>query len=195
MAAKTRTPRATWIDEGLCALAAGGPEAVRVENLAQALGVTKGGFYWHFADRGALLAEMLDRWELVMVDAVIEEVESKGGDARTRLRRLFGLGASADDLLGIELAVRDWARRDPEVAERVRRVDNRRMAYLRRLFRELYDDPAEVEMRCFVVMALFVGNPSVAAEHGRRSRSAVMKDTLRWLVGQADPGVEPPATS
>ena len=57
MAAITRTPRSRWIEEGLRALAAGGPDAVRVEALAQALGVTKGGFYGHFADRGALLED------------------------------------------------------------------------------------------------------------------------------------------
>ena len=61
--AATRTPRSRWIDEGLRALAAGGPDAVRIEALAQALGVTKGGFYWHFDDRRALLEEMLDAWE------------------------------------------------------------------------------------------------------------------------------------
>ena len=62
MAARTRTPRASWIEEGLRALAAGGPDAVRIELLAQALGVSKGGFYWHFDDRSALLDEMLDTW-------------------------------------------------------------------------------------------------------------------------------------
>ena len=44
MAAITRTPRSRWIEEGLRALAAGGPDTVRVEVLAQALGVSKGGF-------------------------------------------------------------------------------------------------------------------------------------------------------
>jgi hypothetical protein len=68
------------------------------------------------------------------------------------------------------------------VAERVRRVDNRRMAYLRGLFSELHDDPADIEMRCFVVLAIFVGNHHIAADHGRRTRSAVMKDTLAWLL-------------
>ena len=53
--ALTRTPRTSWIEEGLRALAAGGPEAVRVETLAATLGVSKGGFYWHFNDRSALM--------------------------------------------------------------------------------------------------------------------------------------------
>ena len=70
--ALTRTPRSSWIHEGLRALAAGGPDAVRIEPLARALGVTKGGFYWHFADRRALLDEMLDAWERAGVDEVIE---------------------------------------------------------------------------------------------------------------------------
>ena len=181
MAAPTRTPRSGWIDAGLRALATGGPDAVRVESLAQHLGVTKGGFYWHFDDRRALLKEMLDRWEQVMVDAVIERVDAGGGDAGTRLRRLFGLAASVDDLLDVELAIRDWARRDPGVADRVRRVDNRRMSYLRELFGALYDDPADVEVRCLLVMSLFIGNHFVAVDHGGRTRSAVLKDAVRWL--------------
>jgi len=48
MSAPTRTPRSSWVEEGLQALARGGPEAVRIELLARALGVTRGGFYWHF---------------------------------------------------------------------------------------------------------------------------------------------------
>src|SRR5216683_1080043 len=103
MAPPTRTPRAHWIDEGLRALAAGGPDAVRIEPLAQALGVTKGGFYWHFNDRRALLDEMLDTWERVMVDEAIDRVEGGGGDARDKLRRLFGLASSLGELLKIEL--------------------------------------------------------------------------------------------
>ena len=91
----TRTPRTRWIDEGLTALGSGGPDAVRIERLAQALGVTKGGFYGYFADRDALLEEMLDTWERVVIDEAIERVEAGGGDARAKLRRLFELGPSA----------------------------------------------------------------------------------------------------
>src|SRR5262249_52345056 len=146
MAAITRTLRSRWIEEGLRALAAGGPDAVRVEVLAQALGVTKGGFYGHFADRGALLEELLDSWERKATDEVLDRVERKGGDVRARLRRAGALAFSGE-LLPIDLAIRDWARRDPAVAERLRRVDNRRMQYLRLLFGALCPDEGEVEAR------------------------------------------------
>src|SRR5258706_1576946 len=120
MAAITRTPRSRWIEEGLRALAAGGPDAVRVEALAQALGVTKGGFYGHFADRNALLGEILDMWERMSTDEVLERVERQGGDVRARLR-LAGALTFSSELLPIDLAIRDWSRRDQAVAQRLPR--------------------------------------------------------------------------
>src|SRR6188472_146769 len=119
--ASARTPRTRWIEEGLRALAAGGPDAVRIEPLAQALGVTRGGFYWHFKDRQALLDELLDTWERRSTDEVLERVEREGGDPRAKVRRA-GMLTFSRELLPIDLAVRDWSRREPAVAERLRRV-------------------------------------------------------------------------
>jgi hypothetical protein len=76
---------------------------------------------------------MLDTWERKTTDEVLERVQRHGGDVRTRLR-LAGALTFSSELLPIDLAVRDWARRDHAVAERLRRVDNRRMDYLRLLF-------------------------------------------------------------
>ncbi len=181
--AATRTPRISWIEEGLRALAAGGPDAVRIETLASALGVTKGGFYWHFDDRRALLDEMLDAWERSMIDEVIERIEADGGDARERLRRLFALARSSEtrELLRVDLAVRDWSRRDRAVAARLRRVDNRRMEYMRALFGAFCSDDDEVEARCMIAFSLFVGNPSIAVDHGGRTRAEVVKLVLSRL--------------
>ncbi|MEA2435745.1 MAG: hypothetical protein QOF65_301 [Thermoleophilaceae bacterium] len=183
MAAPTRTPRSSWIEEGLRSLAAGGPDAVRIEMLARTLGVTRGGFYWHFEDRNALLEEMLDRWERIGVDDVIERVEhDEDEDARARLRRLFAIGASSDEVLRIELAIRDWARRDEAVAERLRRIDNRRMDYMRLLFGAFCPDADEVEARCMLAFSVWIGNDLIAADHGTRSRADVLELALARLL-------------
>jgi hypothetical protein len=94
--------------------------------------VTKSGFYGHFADRGAPLEEMLDSRERMSTDEVLDHVEHLGGGARAKIR-LAGALTFSPDLLPIDLAIRDWAWRDPAVAERLRGVDNRRMDYLRLL--------------------------------------------------------------
>jgi AcrR family transcriptional regulator len=182
--ALARTPRSRWIDEGLRALAAGGPDDVRIESLAKALGVTKGGFYGYFDGRRALLEEMLDAWERAMVDEVIERVESESGNARAKLRRLFAIAATSEarGLLNVDLAVRDWSRRDKAVAERLRRVDNRRMDYMRSLFGAFCTDEDEVEVRCMVAFSLWIGNHFVAADHGARSRADVLELVMRRLL-------------
>src|SRR5829696_6893325 len=113
MPAPTRTPRASWVEEGLRALGVGGPDAVRIEKLAQTLGVTKGGFYWHFDVRRALLEEMLDAGERLMIDEVIERVEAAGGEPRAKLGRLSRLASSGGELMKIELAIREWATAGP----------------------------------------------------------------------------------
>ncbi|HTZ27495.1 MAG TPA: helix-turn-helix domain-containing protein [Streptosporangiaceae bacterium] len=181
MVAITRTPRDRWVEEGLRALAAGGPDAVRVEALAQALGVTKGGFYGHFADRHALLEEMLDSWERMSTDDVLERVERHGGDVKTKIRLAGTLTFSAD-LLPIDLAIRDWARRDPAVAERLRRVDNRRMDYLRLLFRAISSSDDEAEARSMLAFSLVIGHHFMAADHGARSHADVLDLAARWLL-------------
>ena len=183
--AATRTPPARWVEEGLRALAVGGPDAVRIEPLAQALGVTKGGFYGYFSDRRALLEEMLDTWERGVIDEVIERVEGEGGDARARLRRLFALTlaySSAGELLKVELAIRDWARRDKAVAKRLKRVDNRRMEFMRALFADFCRDADDVEARCLLAFSLFVGSPFIAADHDGRSRADVVERALEQLA-------------
>jgi AcrR family transcriptional regulator len=180
--APARTPRSEWIAEGLRALAAGGPDAVRIELLAKALGVTRGGFYWYFDDRRALLDEMLDRWEQAAFDDVVVRIERGGGDARARLRRLFALAAESDELLRIDLAVRDWSRRDPSVAERLRRVDNRRMQYLRSQFAEFCEGSDEIEARCMLVSSLWIGSHFIAADHGSHSRAEVMELAVKQLL-------------
>jgi AcrR family transcriptional regulator len=178
----TRTPRSSWIDEGLRALAAGGPDAVRIEPLARELGVTKGGFYWHFDGRRELLEKLLDAWERMGVDEVIERIEGQGGDARAKLRRLSAIASSSDEVLRIDLAVRDWARRDKAVARRLRRVDNRRMDYMRSQFRAFCPDEDDVEARCMIAFSLWIGIHFIAADHGPRSRAEAVDLAFRKLL-------------
>jgi AcrR family transcriptional regulator len=178
--AVTRTPRERWVEEGLQALAAAGPDAVRIEPLAKALGVSKGGFYWHFEDRQALLDELLDAWERLSVDVPIELVETAGSDPRARLRLLSSL--ATEGVLDIDLAVRDWARRDATVAARLRRIDNRRMEYLRSLFAPFCADEAEAEVRSLLAFSLWIGNHFIAAEHGERGRAKVLELAFERLL-------------
>jgi AcrR family transcriptional regulator len=180
--ATVQTPPQAWIEAALRALATGGPDAVRVEVLAASLGVSKGGFYWHFTDRQALLKEMLDTWENAMVEEVIARVESEPTDPRAKLQRLFELAPSAD--FAVELALRDWARRDVDVARRLRGVDNRRLGWLRSLFEQFCVDENDVEARSMLAYSLLIGSYFIAAQHGDKSRSHMLHLAVARLLSE-----------
>jgi len=181
--AKVRTPREAWVEAALQALATGGPDAVRIEALAASLGVSKGGFYWHFKDRQALLREMLDTWEKVVVEDVIVSLESQPDDPRAKLQQLFELAPSVD--FEVELALREWSRRDVDVAARLHRIDSRRMDYLRTLFGRFCPNEDDVEVRSMLAFSLFIGSYFIAADHGDRTRSQVLRLATDRLLSES----------
>ena len=141
--------------------------------------MTKGGFYWHFDGRAALLDEMLDTWERMVVDDAIALVEREEGDARAKLERLFALPFRGD-VLAVELAVRDWARRDAAVAARMSARRQPADGLHAHAVRGFVDDEDEVEARCLLTLTLFVGTalrrrrprPAVARARGRAGAPA-----------------------
>jgi AcrR family transcriptional regulator len=116
-----------WLDQGLKALARDGFTALKAEPLAKALGVSRGSFYWHFADVEAFHAAMLKHWREVAAERIIADVEAAAGDGsplQLLLRRVFG------ERLALENAVRIWATIDPAARAAVHAIDRRRLSYV-----------------------------------------------------------------
>ena len=99
-----------WVDLGLKTLAKSGFTALKAEPLAKAMGVSRGSFYWHFADIGAFHAAILARWREVATEQIIAGVEAakdkdRGADPLAVLMKLtFG------SKLMLEKAVRQLGR-------------------------------------------------------------------------------------
>lgn len=183
--AVTKTPPEAWVNAAFGALASGGPDAIRVEALAASLGVSKGGFYWHYSNRADLLERLLADWEQAVVDTVIEAVEAGSTDARAKLRELLEIALAfvlSGHGMAVEVAIRDWARRDPMVAERLGRVDERRMDYLRSLFGQFCVDAEDAEARCLIVYAIFVSNPLIGFKHPGQDREDVIRRAVEMLL-------------
>ena len=177
----SKRSREDWLRAGLRRLAREGIEGVRVEPLAEEIGVTKGSFYWHFGDRADLLQAMLEEWSLTATEAVIAQAEASGGGPHARLERLTHIAIEGFDSQ-LELALRDWARRDAEVAAVLEEVDRRRMGYLRQLFREAGFEPVETEARAFLLYAALLADPVLPEAHGRFSRKRVLERALELLA-------------
>lgn len=108
--------------------------------LAKALGVTKGSFYWHFASREALLLGLIEEWKQHATLRVIEIVENADVSPHEKIRLIAFIGTNSpiDEFGGaVELAVRNWARVNPDVRKVVADVDRQRLNYLTQLYRQV----------------------------------------------------------
>ena len=78
-----------WLEAGLDALAASGFTALKAEPLAKALNVSRGSFYWHFADLNAYHSAILGHWREVAAERIIADLEQtpEGENALRRLLR------------------------------------------------------------------------------------------------------------
>jgi AcrR family transcriptional regulator len=161
--AATRLTVADWTGAALEAMARGGLAAVAVEPLAAALGATKGSFYWHFANRDALIEAALQRWETDHTDAVIAMVEVEP-DPLAKLRALIGAVIESTAIPGadaIELAMLATAGH-PHVAAVLARVTQRRLAYTAQLFEGLGLDPQESRDRALIAVTTYLGHAQLA---------------------------------
>lgn len=128
-----RLTAADWIDFALSTLAKEGFEALKADVLAQKLGVSRGSFYWHFADLGAFHSRVIDAWREIATEAIIAEIgrhPAPGDRLEALLRRAFGVGAV------LEARMRIWADSNADAARALAEIDGRRLAYLEELVTE-----------------------------------------------------------
>lgn len=173
-----------WRDAALHALADGGLSAVAIEPIAKALGVTKGSAYWHFENRDALLRATLEEWEQRSTERVIARL-APIEDARERLIALFrqAFGQSLDSRVYAALAGSDH---DPLVAAALRRVSQKRLAFLTECYKMMRYSDARARNRAVVAYACYLGMIMLrrhASEYvSARDRDGFLDDLIETVV-------------
>jgi AcrR family transcriptional regulator len=181
---ETRLSAADWESAALEALADTGVTGVAIEPLARRLGVTKGSFYWHFADRDALLAAALRRWEESYTERIIAALADVR-EPRERLARLIGsvLVGGRSDRIHIALATGQH----PLVREALARVTGRRIAYLESCYVELGQRRNEAKRSALLAYAAYVGFVHLRIEApkelpGKDAFAATIEELIARLV-------------
>ncbi|MBT9386336.1 TetR/AcrR family transcriptional regulator [Pseudooceanicola sp. CBS1P-1] len=169
-----------WLEAALVLLADGGIEAVRVEPLAQSLGVTKGSFYKRYDSRDDLLVSMLDYWRRESTLKVIELLSGIEEPSEAKLARVLeisGRRPDAGERARMEMAIRLWGHSDRRAAATMEEVDALRLKYFRSVVLENGFDGAEAEARAFLIYALGVLEAVIPGE-----RSPEMMEACRAIV-------------
>jgi AcrR family transcriptional regulator len=165
-----------WLDQGLRTLAESGFTALKAEPLAKAMGVSRGSFYWHFADIGAFHAAILKHWREVAAERIIANLEAASGDDNPLallLRQAFG------GRLALEKAVRSWATLDPGAKAAVQAIDRRRLSYVESLLGSSGLAPEVARARAQILYWAFLGFALSDKPLPRARQQAVLDELLR----------------
>lgn len=170
---------AAWVTAALDVLASDGIDAVRVEPIARMLSVTKGSFYWHFADRRALIEAMFSHWAQGRIVAIREQAPCDGDPGRS-LRRLADLYLTRGNARGlaIELSIRALAHTDGDAARAVQVVDAERLQLVGALFEKLGWPPHQASARAVMVYAFLFGQSLLDPKSVRAADTALALDAL-----------------
>jgi AcrR family transcriptional regulator len=172
-AARASLTPETWIEAATEVLVDQGIDHVRVDVLANQLGVTRGSFYWHFRDREDLLRRVLQAWRERATVALTQRLESAKPDPREQLHDAASLpfrGRAAARAARIELAIRAWARRDDMAREAVDEADATRLAHHERIFSALGFAPEEARCRAFLMYGYEVAESVLHRQGGAAQR-------------------------
>ena len=165
-----------WLDQGLKALANRGFTALKAEPLAKAMGVSRGSFYWHFADIAAFHAAILARWHEVAAEQIIANVEAASKDEdplALLLRRVFG------ERLTLERAVRTWASVDPAARAAVQAIDRRRLNYVEGLLAQSGLSAELARARAQILYWAFLGFALSDQQLPKARQQTVLDELLR----------------
>jgi AcrR family transcriptional regulator len=171
-----------WIKQGLKTLTVSGFTGLKADPLAKAIGVSRGSFYWHFADVEAFHAALLRYWRDIAVERIIADLESEttGGDALSQLiRRAFSVRSAT------EMAVRNWAAHEPLARKTVEAIDRRRLSYIARLFEKSGLPPTRALARAQILYWTFLGFALSDHPLQRKQQQTVVDELLQIATTHA----------
>jgi AcrR family transcriptional regulator len=148
-----------WFEKGFEILKATGAADLTIQNLTEKLHKTKGAFYHHFKNRDDYSEQLLRFWEEKQTTDIIQlSRQEKTFDAINR--QVTQLSIKNTDL-GIEVAIRAWAIRDPLARTFQERVDKIRLKFLNSLFAMLTKNPETTERIALIRYCFYIGSHQI----------------------------------
>jgi AcrR family transcriptional regulator len=179
--AKPRLKRQDWIDAAIQLLVEAGIGAVSVDRLAASLGITRGSFYHHFADREDLLRAMLNFWAERWSYSIREQIAALGLDPGTTLFALMKAirnNRAAD----YDAPFRAWALHDPVARAVVAQVDQARLDFIRSQFEALGFTGLDAENRARLYLHYEMAAPAMFAGPSSERDEELLAERHRFLT-------------
>lgn len=180
-----KVTRTEWLEHAQTILIHKGAAFIKIDRMAKELGVTRGGFYWHFTNRQALLDALLERWQKEQ-DPYLKNLRAKDIPPKDRIRALFNEFISEEYYVpSLDAAIREWARTSEKAATAIENIDQLRISALADTFCDMGYDKDEAFIRGRIFYYHQVGYYTLDVEEDPTVRAGYRPLYLKILVGEA----------
>ena len=173
-----------WIAAALEMLVLHGVESVQITTLATQLNVSRGSFYWHFENREALLAALLEEWHARNTDVMLEALAS-AATFTDGILNLFDVWVDHNRFdPQLDQAIRDWARRDQTVLAKVTKEDESRVESISRFFAKHDYEKTDAFIRARVIYFTQISYYALGVEESTSERLSYLSSYYRSFTGR-----------
>ena len=182
--------RADWLAAAIRIFIAEGVASVRITRLADELKMTRGSFYWHFTDRDDLLSAIVEFWARKNTRAVVSACEGID-DLSQGVFALFDAWIDPDIFdPRLDLAIREWARRDAAIRKLVAKADARRIEAISALYGRAGFARPEAFIRARVIYFTQIGYYALEVKETLAERLGYLESYYLSFTGRSlDPAV------
>ncbi|NVK17028.1 MAG: TetR/AcrR family transcriptional regulator [Rhodobacteraceae bacterium] len=182
--ARPRLSEEDWLAAAYEVLTDSGVEAVKVMPLAKRLGVSRTSFYWHFKDREELLEAMVRRWEERNTGNLVARSEAYAESIAEAMFNLFDCWIDPGLFdARLDLAIRNWARNDSSLQERLDLADSQREQAMTKMFIRFGYPQADALIRARAMIYTQIGYISMQVHESTEYRISLMPGWIKVFTG------------
>jgi AcrR family transcriptional regulator len=181
---RSQFQRYDWLAAGMEVFIKEGIDAVRITRLADELGVTRGSFYWHFANRDDLITALVDYWQEKNTSAIVASFDNISS-LKEGIFEFFDTCLDVNQFdPRLDLAIREWARRSKEIRDKVDEADKTRVQAITDFFARFAYPMPEAFIRARVLYFSQIGFYALDVKESLSTRVSYTESYYQCFTGR-----------
>jgi AcrR family transcriptional regulator len=181
--ARRGVSRLQWLDAGLDALTRFPATDIKVGSLAQALGIARAGFYWHFKNREDYITQLIEHWLRKVTEAITKNPDILAMEPNTRLIVTAEL-IHDNDLARAEPSILLLAAQDKAAAKVVRKANKLRLEYVSNTLEEMGFKGDDLTVRAMLYIAYHSWETTVFSDVSRKRRRELIARRVELITSR-----------
>lgn len=180
-----KVTRADWLAMARDVLVTHGVGEVKILALSRRMGVSRSSFYGYFQGRSDLLAALLTDWEARNTALIVQHCARPAVNITAAVCNFFRCFVPMDSFdQGLDFAVREWARRDTSIRQRIDLADATRIDAITGMFARYGYGKTDADARARILYFMQLGYHALEVREPLALRLSRLEPYIEGFTGQ-----------